>query len=246
MRKTIGTSFLLFASYFAMAQHSFHGSIDFGVSDLVVERDANFAFLSNNKLNNRYNASHAMELGYGYSWKSLRFETGLRYSVINSWQEETISYNSFNGQFSMPIQVTDEITRKAQYLQVPLSVNYKYQNIQIGVGMYAAYMASNSYWSEMHAEDGFIFSSGSGNDLKRFDYGYLAKLGIDVNDRFSIFLQATVGLPNVNSDAMRNNFEQFLQLPPEFGQVQDQLRVRQFTLGLRYNLSMNKLKNKNV
>jgi hypothetical protein len=64
MKKIIAVSFLLFAGHFAMAQHSFHGSLEFGISDLIVERDMNFAYLSNNKLSNRYNASHSLELGY--------------------------------------------------------------------------------------------------------------------------------------------------------------------------------------
>jgi len=220
------------------AQHNFHASLDFGISDLVVERTGDYNLLHWNKLENKLSPSYTFEIGYGYALKSFILETGLRYSAINGRQQETMNMPTQFPQGST-LKFTENIQRTAQYIQIPLTINYKYQNLQLGLGMYAAWMASNSYTSEVRENDGLIMSMGSGNDLKRFDYGYLAKLGMDINDRFSLFLNATIGLPNVNTFNMRNGIISsfgWTDMDNSMFLVKDELRMRQFTLGLRYRI----------
>ncbi len=135
-------------------------------------------------------------------------------------------------------EYTAETTRKAHYISLPISLDFKIApKVSIGTGISANYLLTNNRLSEYRANGIKYAIIGGGNDLNRFDLGLHLQSSIELSDKFILSAKGSWGMLNIRTPETRDAFSTFSGFDDS---QQFEVKNRQFTLGITYMLLNNK------
>lgn len=172
------------------------------------------------------------QLNFAYRIKNWIMETGLGYNLIQGFTEERVNVYNLLNEFQYSEHSITEV-RRAHYLHLPLTVQYRIKKWSIGGGVYASYKMTdysriNFYLNSI--PNGFLQG---GSRLTKFDYGLTAKLDYAINEKWGIQAIANFGLHDVSNGNQKGILYYEFQMPEATNR---KLYNRQFLIGLNYAL----------
>jgi hypothetical protein len=123
--------------------------------------------------------------------------------------------------------------RRAHYLQLPLTVQYRIDKWSIGGGVYAGYKLTdysliNFYRNTM--PNGF---QQGGSRLTDFDYGLIVKLDYTISEKWGVQAIANFGLNDISNGNQKGVVYHTFQIQETTNR---KLYNQQFLIGLNYTL----------
>lgn len=183
-------------------------------------------------ISDRFKTTCNVQLNYSYNIKNWILETGLGYNFIQGFSKETFNvYNWFN-EYEYEEYATTEV-RRAHYLHLPITANYRIKKWTIGGGVYTAikltdYSRINFYRNSM--PNGF---QQGGNRLTSIDFGLTAKLEYAISEKWGIQATVNCGLKDVSNGNQKGAIYDTFQVQEATNR---KLHNRQFLIGLNYTL----------
>ncbi|MFT5819630.1 MAG: hypothetical protein ACI8ZM_000855 [Crocinitomix sp.] len=226
----------LFSAQMAMSQLQFGINTKAGIGEMKKIPSDN-DFLSNNIIESQPAATWGISaLATKTFFEKLNLTLEVGYNNIKGVEEEVFFVTAFEDGSVTTYET--ETTRNAHYLSVPLSVEYKIApKVWLGVGASANYLITNSTFFESRVNKARGLYYGTGNDLNRLDIGLHAQASVNLSDHFTLVAKANWGMLNTRTpgtgDAL-STFFNFIE-PQQF-----EVKNRQFTLGITYNLLFKK------
>lgn len=232
MKSYILATLTLATSFAANSQHHVDFSMHAGTSTINSMHTDLEQSQSRTRIEDLQKWSFDFGANYAYQFNKWMVRCGISFCSIKGETLESFTVYPLFHDDGFPSLIELSTTRTASYLRIPLTINYQYDKVQLGVGVYGAYLLTNSVWAAGYNNSDPMLFQGSGNTLAKFDVGVMAEISYQLDEKFDLLVAANAGMVDISNGSEQGAVQYIYGLEPH----QRSLRNRQLTAGLRYHL----------
>ena len=230
MKRIILCSLTALATVQLNAQQQIHLSISSGVGKIGYLRSDE---IYRTRKEDSYSHTFGINLKYSYGFKDFYIESGIAYNDLKGNQGEGRNITEITPDgFYRTVKNDIHVERKARYLSVPVTLNYRIEKLHIGAGVYTSALVSTSQIVTESFDDEPIARTGGKSPLNSIDFGLTAQVSYELSERASLLFSANYGTIYVKGNTSINYNTNELSYMIE----QHRLKNRQFMVGLNFRL----------
>ena len=230
MRKIMLSGFAIMNTCILFSQHHMNLSLSNGISRISSVNSNEEEGMSRAKITDGQNWSLNGSANYYFSFRKWNIETGLTYSFIQG--NTTEQFHVYTQTQGVDFDYELNTKRGIHYMKIPVSVNYRFDRLELGVGIYGAYRLTNSSWIKGYINSDPAIFQGGGNNLRKFDSGVICQLKYKLDAKYDFLISANAGLIDISNEVEKGAPNFFFG----FEAHQRTLKTRQLTIGVIYHL----------
>lgn len=231
MKRILLSAIGLIATAQLSAQHQLDLSVNAGIGKIALISSP-MNDLTGTRVADFSSPTYALNAHYSYSFGDFSIESGIRFNQVKGKHTEGINFTEIelDGSFRT-IEKDYTSLRKTSYLSIPLTFNYKIENLTIGAGVYAGYLIRSEH-TLLEYTNGELAGFQSVSNMSKLDFGLTAHADFALSDRASIIISTNYGLADISNGKELGASYYFSQFNP----VQRDLKIRQVLVGLKFRL----------
>lgn len=230
MKTIMLSGFAIMNTCILFSQHHVDLSLSNGISRISSVNSNEEEAMSRAKITDGQNWSFNAGAHYNYTFQKWNLETGLTYSLIQgNTTEQFHVYTQIQG---VDYDYELNTKREIHYLKIPVTLNYRFDQLELGVGVYGAYRLTNSSWIKGYINSDPAIFQGGGNNVRKFDAGVSCQLKYKLDAKYDFCIAANAGLIDISNGLEKGAPNFFFG----FEAHQRTLKTRQLTIGLIYHL----------